>query len=294
MAKKTKSSEDVPQHHQDESTVPAATIEPPAEAPAFEIPGAPRLPVQSLDRSMIWITGPPKIGKTSLAASFPGAWFFATEPGQDWVSVRKPANVQSWDHFLEICAKMESDRPAQFGDGTPITHLVIDTVDLLFKMCKDQLCLDLGIEDPSDNEDRGKTWNKLSSEFERVITKMRRWPYGLICISHTVDKEYKSKGTKKQRATPDIGAGGYRVLWSAADIIMYCYTDEVPTIDDEGTVTGAVEEKRMALMHPQSWAVAGGRMAHLYPTSIPLSYDALMEPFKQLATTPPPTPGKKK
>ncbi len=249
----------------------------------FRVPGAIRRPPGDLTKAMIWLHGPPKIGKTTLAAKFPGAWFWATERGQDWVEVREPTFIHSWAEFLELCAFVQETRPTHFADGTPIRVIVIDVLDILFKMCQEAVCGELGIEDPGELP-HGKAWSRLTAEFERVMTKIRKWPYGLICISHSRSKEIKIKAQKVPREEPYIGAAGMRWGAGAADLILYAFTKETAVKDKvTGAITGQIEEQRCLLCHPQSWALAGGRMVEQrgIPEIIPLDYNELVSYFPE-------------
>lgn len=273
-------------------TSPTPTPPPtqPAPAPAprqlvqaagkFQLPGAPRAPHADISRSMIWVYGEPKIGKTTLASEFPGLWFIATEKGQDWVTTREPTLITSWDNFLEFCAWFNELRPTHFADGEPIRALGIDTVDGLFKMCFEHVCQEMGVQDPGEIP-HGGGWGRLSKEFERVMGKIRQWPYGLVCISHARTKEFKTKSTKRDRSEPNIGAAGFRWCAAAADLIMYAYSDEYPESNEKGELTGKVLERRQLLCHPQSSAVAGGRMVKQQglPVTIPLDFKELVKYF---------------
>ncbi len=239
----------------------------------FGIPAGIRKANTELVRGCYWIHGPPKIGKTTLANSFPGVWFFGTERGQEWQDVQDPFIVSSWEHFTGQCAWIEENKPTKFGDGTPIRFVAIDTVDLLFKMCGDQICLDLGIEDPSELE-HGKAWARLGNEFSRVMTKIARWPFGLILISHSTEKEIKQGIRKVTRVQPQIGMTGYKVVEAMSDLILYCHKVQVAEENDQGVATGVVERWRM-LAHPASHTIAGGRMSHRLPALLPMSYAAL-------------------
>lgn len=263
------------------TNVSAEPTLPPDESPTVDIemgpkppsiPGARRPPVGRIRGSFFWIYGPEKIGKTTLASKFPGAWFWATEPGQNWVEVYEPTLIHSWGHFIEMCQFVEETKPTKFGDGKPIETLVIDTVDLLFKLCADEIS---GGDEGFFDGDRGKNWARLSNEFERVITKIRRWPYTLVCLSHSRQRPFNTKGRKLDRISPDIGAGGHRALSAATDLILYAHSDEYPEINDEGIATGQIMERRMLLCHPRAAIVAGGRMSHLLPEVIPLDYTVL-------------------
>lgn len=242
------------------------------------LPGAPRRPTPDITKCKIWLYGPPKIGKTTLAASFPGVWFLATERGQDWITVREPTYIESWNHFLQVCSAIDKARPTKFADGEPIRTIAIDTFDGLFKMCFDQVCSDMGVSDPGEIP-HGGGWSKLDREISRVMSKVAMWPYGHIWISHERSKEVKAKGRKYDRAEPNVGAAGARWCNQAADLILHATMDEIVVKDSKGQPTGEIREQRILELHPSTSAVAGGRMADRLPPVIDLSYDALMREF---------------
>ena len=125
------------------------------------IPGAPRPPHANILKSVIWMYGEPKVGKTTFASKFPGTWFLATEPGHDWVTIREPTVIDSWKTFLKVCAFIDDKLPETFEDGTPISTICIDTYTLLFKMCQEQVCLEMGVGDPGEIP-HGGGWGRLT------------------------------------------------------------------------------------------------------------------------------------
>ncbi len=235
--------------------------------------------VLELSKQVILVYGRAKIGKSTLASMFPGAWFFATEPGQDWLTVREPTVVNSWENWLSHCAWIEQNRPATFADGSPISTLVIDTYDLLFKMCMDHVCNAMGVGDPGEIP-HGGGWARLTKEIERVMSKIARWPYGIILISHARQREFKTRGLKTDRYEPDVGAAGTRWANAAADIILHASIQEYAVLNDKNEPTGEIREQRILQCHPSAAAVAGGRMSHLLPVTIPLDYATLMQYFE--------------
>lgn len=245
----------------------------------FKLPASRRAPAQKIDGGMIWLYGPPKIGKTTFANQFPGMWFIATEKGHNWIETREPLNIETWEHFLSFCAWFDSNRPTEFDDGRPILWLCIDTIDGLFKLCEDFVKSDLGVANLGDMP-HGKGWNALTVEFERVMNKIRKWDVGLIVISHATQKEFRTKGTKTDRWQPSPGAACYRWCNAAADLIIFCDVRDRPIINQDGVATG-VEEQRFAVCHPVSSAVAGGRMSDRLPQTISLSYDAFVNCFPE-------------
>lgn len=242
----------------------------------LSVPGAPRLPLGALHRAHIAIYGEPKVGKTTFAASAPGTWFVATEQGQDWVTCREPTLIHDWEQWLDFCIWFEEQKPTYFGDGTPIQTLAIDRLEGLFKMCEEYVKKQLTVES-LDELEHGKGWNRLTTEWDRVMSRVRRWPYGLITISHVKQKQLRGKHTKVDKLEPDIGAAGVRWLAGSADLILYAHTQQEPKLDAKGEPTGDVIERRVIRCHPSSMCMAGGRMAHLLPSIMPLDYKRLRE-----------------
>ena len=251
------------------------------QMPASILPTKKRKPILDLAKAKILIYGPPKIGKSTLASHFPGAWFLATEEGLDWLEVYEPTRIASWDEFLTACVWIENNKPKTFGDGTPVRTIIIDTVDLLFKMAFDYQCAMFGVASLADLE-WGKGWQAVSDEFSRVVCKMTRWPYGTVFISHSKEKEIKSAGRKIDRIEPATMTTGYKILNALVDIILYCYVDEIPIVNENGELTGEIQEQRVIRCAPGNNVVAGDRTGQLPPT-IPLDYNELVKYFPETA-----------
>jgi hypothetical protein len=251
----------------------------------FTMPAGPRKPHADIGRSMIWVYGDPKIGKTTFASKFPGALFMATEKGQDWVETREPFFIDSWDTLLKWANWFAGHNKFVFGDGMPIRTLVIDTVDNLHKMCQDYVCRQMGIGDPGEVP-HGGGWARLTKEWERVMNGLRAFPMGMVCVSHARDKEFATKGRKIQRKEPNIGASGMRWCSSAADLICYAHIQEEVVKDEDGNPK-EIRDRRCLLMHPQAWAMAGGRMVRDFglPPLIDLDYPTLARYFPNTPLT---------
>lgn len=244
------------------------------------------VPVFDIGRAKILLYGVPKIGKSTLASKFPGTLFLATEEGLEFLPVYK-MSVASWAGFLETCGMLDKsfEQAKTQGvqlclePGVPLKTIVIDTADLLFKMCLTHVCNTMGVGDPSDLE-WGKGWNALSDEFSRVICKITRWGVGLVFISHAIEKEVKSRARKIDRVQPAVMTTGLKVLSALCDMLLYCYMDEEPEVSADGELTGRILEQRSIRCVPQNNVMAGDRTGRL-PAQIPLSYDALVSYFAQ-------------
>lgn len=235
-----------------------------------------------LTKAKTLLYGPPKIGKTTLAAQFPGVWFLATEEGQDYVECHEPTQIKAWNDdsgqsFLDLCMWIEQNKPTHFGDGTPIHTLAIDTGELLFKQCHDYMVQHLGVNDLSELP-YGKGWNALSDEFSRVMAKISRWPYGFVFICHATEKEIKSGASKIDRIQPGIMTTGLKIMYALCDVILYANVREVPERDAKGDLTGRLVEERVLRCQPRNNLIAGDRTRQL-PAEISMSYASLVSYF---------------
>jgi len=107
-------------------------------------------------------------------------------------------------------------------------------------------------------------------------------PYGLILISHAVDKTIETRTgeyTKTQPSLPDRARG---VVLGLVDMILY--GDAVPRKDAAGNVT----VERVLRTKPHPTYEAGDRTGRL-PDVLPLDYDAFVRAFTSAA--PGPVPG---
>ena len=203
--------------------------------------------------------------------------FLCTEEGVDWLDVQK-RSIESWADFLTFCNVFDEHLPTAFENGTPIQTLVIDTIDILCRMCSDHVCGMLGIGSLADLE-WGKGWQALGAELERVLVRMSKWPYGLCFISHSREKEVKAKASKIDRIEPSMVATGAKLITSMCDIILYAHMNEYAVVDDDGGLTGEIREERMLRCHPQANVTAGDRTGYL-PALLPLDYTALAACFQ--------------
>ena len=245
-------------------------------------------PRKDLTKASVCIFGPPKIGKTTLAAQWPGVWFWATEAGQTWVpNIHTPSLITGWDKapsadglewgFLDLCSYVEINRPTTFADGSPLRTIVVDTVDLLYRICLNHVCQAHGMSHPSDL-DWGRGWDMVGSEWQRVIAKMSLWPYGLIFVSHSRTAKIKSAATEIDKISPAISGAGFKAIHALVDIILYCCMEEAAETDAEGEITGNIVEQRMIICQPKNNIVAGDRTGCL-PPKVKMDYRELLKLF---------------
>jgi len=231
----------------------------------------------SLDLSSktLLVYGPPKIGKSTFASRFPHALFFECEPGLNELEVFK-VPTYSWVDFLAACKLVAA------GDH-PFKTIVIDTVDNAFKLCSEHICAQQKIDYEGDLE-HGKGWAFVKNEWHRVLTRLASLPYGVVLISHAVDKQIKTRTEEYTKTQPSLPDRARNVVLGLVDIILYCDTVTRKGKDGSTTVERVVRTK------PNPAYEAGDRTGRL-PETLALDFTAFCKAFaegRQIPQTPTP------
>src|SRR5690606_23710665 len=139
-------------------------------------------PCMSLSDYIILIYGREKIGKTALCARFPNALFLMFEPGGKSLKIYQK-DVYTWVDFKGYIGLLKEDERVE--------TIVIDTVDLCFKMCLEYVMkFKLAGDHPAD-VGYGKGWAPLNTEFPSVSSDLCKSNKGGIFRSHDAEKRLK-------------------------------------------------------------------------------------------------------
>ncbi len=160
------------------------------------------------------IYGPPGIGKSTLASQFPDPLFLYTEPGLKRILAYKK-EVLNWGEFKRLVKALETERPKQYKT------IVVDTVDNLFRMCKQEICAKRGIEHQSD-EEWGKGYELVNDEFSKSVILLTMLGYGVVFVSHAVEKQVRGRIIKTSKITPSMPNQAQKIIMPICDIIGYC------------------------------------------------------------------------
>lgn len=185
------------------------------------LPDRPTVPKFLLAEIRMLIYGPPKIGKTNLLTGFPDMLLLATEKGYMAHKVYK-VDICSWEEFKDVVKLIVKGKHQHKTVG-------IDTVDILYKLCADYVCEDLGITHVSDAE-WGKGYDMIATEFEREINKLFMTKYGVIFTSHLKIQDLSSTLGKVSKAIPTLSNVARRVLIPKVSVIgcMKLKTVKIP------------------------------------------------------------------
>ena len=190
---------------------------------SYSLPTKPLASVTDLGQLTMLIYGERKIGKTSLAAQFPGFFLFAFEKGfsgMDGVygelitdKEGKPGTAECWTKFMQIV-------DALVREEHEFKTMVIDTIDVCYDSCVAYVCYTNGWDHPTDAA-YGKGWTAVSDEFIKTIGRLVN-KFGVIFISHATEREFKDRfsGTY-DKIVPTMTQQAKKYVSSVVDLICY-------------------------------------------------------------------------
>lgn len=228
---------------------------------AIELPTEKSKKIENIGAMSLLLYGSPKIGKSTIANSFPDAMFVVTEEGHKSMEVYK-VGITEWPDFKELCKKLRKD-------SHKFKTVVIDTVDLLFSVCETHVCKQHGIDHPSELE-FGRGWGFLRDEFQKTLAtlaapdKAGKIPFGLVFLSHAKEVEVKGRITKTTRTVSTLSGTARKVVLPLVDCVGYCGFGE----DTAGEPT----KERVVTFAPTEFVEAGDRTGRL-PSSVPMARD---------------------
>lgn len=205
------------------------------------------------------------MGKTTIASHFPGALLLAFEKGYNTLAGAMVKDVNTWGEFKKTLSELK-DPDAQAVFQT----VVIDTADIAYALCEKYVCnrestATTAYESIGDIP-FGKGYKLVQTEFDECIRKILQMNYGLVLISHSVDKTFKNEqGEDYPMIVPTLDNRARLVCERTCDIIGYAAKHMNP----DGT------ESRRLFMRGTTRFVAGSRFKHT-PDSIDFSYDNLV------------------
>lgn len=225
--------------------------------------------------------GKPKIGKSSLWAKLPKAFFLDLNSGLGGLDVYKSPVITTWQQCLDIAKVLATPEKRAF-----FNWVVVDLIEEAYDMCLLHTCqkVDSGITHPSDinggKGDFGKTWKEVTKQLSCFIKYLGSLGYGRILISHVREKDKPTDSTIFCR--PNMGNGINTAIMGLSNVILYS-TKETLTRKDNN---GLIQYKEMRVMKTRETLQHMGGCheikGNLLPETIPLDYDILMKELHTL------------
>jgi len=227
------------------------------------LPKEKSVPKQELSDLTVFLYGPPKAGKSTMASGFPNAIFLATEAGLNSLSTFK-VDIDSWETLLEACRELAEGK---HGFRT----VVLDTVDNAWFLCRRHVCEKYKVDFEGDLS-YGKGHSLVLNEFTRVVTKLSMLPFGLVLISHSAVQEIQTRTGAVHKIVPSLPEKPRKVLLALSDMILFCDLEIVRSDEGKQTI------RRVIRTQPSPNYEAGDRTGRL-PEVIDLDYRKFVEAF---------------
>lgn len=243
------------------------------------LPSTERRQVGQTTRRKIWVYGPAFSGKTTMLDDAPnplnlntdGNIQFVTMP---YVSIKDEVTINgrmtnrkfAWEVFKDTIAELEKKK-------NDFKTIIIDLLEDTREMCRIYKYDQMGIEHESDSG-YGKGWDIIKTEYLSTIRRFFNLDYeNLIVISHEdVSKDItKKNGQNITRIAPNIQDAIANKIAGMVDIVARV------VVEDDDTRTLNFKQNEVIF--------GGGRLKGIEQTSIPLSWNALMEVYEQANQT---------
>lgn len=239
------------------------------------LPSTERRNISETKKRKIWIYGAAFSGKTTMLDDAPnplnlntdGNIQFVTMP---YVSIKDEVTVNgrmtnrkfAWEVFKDTLAELEKKQ-------NDFKTIIIDLLEDTREMCRVYMYDNLGIQHESDSG-FGKGWDIIKTEYLSTMRRFFNLDYeNLVVVSHEdISKDItKKNGQNITRIAPNIQDAIANKIAGMVDIVARVVVED----DDSRTLNFKQNEV----------IFGGGRLKGISQTTIPLSWDALMDVYDQ-------------
>lgn len=208
----------------------------------------------------VLLYGDPKSGKTSTAVKFPKHLLFAFEKGYAAIPGAMALPINTWPEFLRNLRDLKKPEAKERFET-----IIVDTADIAFDLCERYICSQNDVDSIGDIP-FGKGYGLVAKEFDEKMRQIVQMDYGLVLISHAVDKTFTDEqGNETNQIVPTLPKKAQTIVARMCDIIGYSRSVE----NEAGNL-----ETRLFMRGTQRY-IAGSRFTHT-PDSIVFSYDNLV------------------
>ena len=241
----------------------------------MNLPSSERRNISTTNKRKIWIYGAAFSGKTTMLDDAPnplnlntdGNIQFVTMP---YVSIKDEVTLNgrmtnrkfAWEVFKDTIAELEKKQ-------NDFKTIIIDLLEDTREMCRIYMYDNLGIQHESDSG-FGKGWDIIKTEYLSTMRRFFNLDYeNLIVVSHEdISKDItKKNGQNITRIAPNIQDAIANKIAGMVDIVARVVVED----DDSRTLNFKQNEV----------IFGGGRLKGISQTTIPLSWDALMDVYDQ-------------
>ena len=241
----------------------------------MNLPSTERRNISETKKRKIWIYGAAFSGKTTMLDDAPnplnlntdGNIQFVTMP---YVSIKDEVTVNgrmtsrrfAWEVFKDTIAELEKKQ-------NDFKTIIIDLLEDTREMCRVYMYDNLGIQHESDSG-YGKGWDIIKTEYLSTMRRFFNLDYeNLVVVSHEdISKDItKKNGQNITRIAPNIQDAIANKIAGMVDIVARVVVED--------------DESRTLNFNQNEVIFGGGRLKGISQTTIPLSWDALMDVYDQ-------------
>ena len=216
----------------------------------------------------VFFYGEPKSGKTTIATKFPRHLLLAFEKGYNAIPGAMAQPVNTWAEFRKVLRQLKDEAVKQ-----QFETIIIDTADIAYDLCEKYICSNAKRSDGGFGVDSiadipfGKGYTMVSKEYDECLRSIIQMDYGLVLISHSVDKTFKDEqGKEYNQIVPTLGNKPRAIVSRMCDIIGYSRSVQ----DEDGTTSTKL------FMRGTPRYVAGSRFKYT-PDYIDFNYESLVK-----------------
>lgn len=260
----------------------------------------------------VFLYGDPKSGKTTIATKFPKHLLLAFEKGYNAIPGAMAQPINSWAEFKKVLRQLKNPEVRNTFET-----IIIDTADIAYSYCEKYICANVKNASGSFGVDSigdvpyGQGYGMIETEFDEALRAIVQMDYGLVIISHAVDKTFKDEnGQEFNQIVPTLDKRGRKVVSRMADIIGYSrgimdekgnlatklfirgtprymagsrfrYTPDVIDFNYE-SLTQAINDAIDKQMQEEGSANFTDEVSNLYKIDESLSFDELISEFNNM------------
>jgi hypothetical protein len=163
------------------------------------------------------------LGKTTTATKFPKHLLFAFEKGYSAIPGAMAQPINTWAEFRKALRQLKEPEVKE-----KFETIILDTVDIAYDLCEKYICDNAKRPDGGFGVDAvgdipfGKGYTLVAKEFDECLRSIVQLDYGLVLISHSVDKTFKDEqGREYNQIVPTLGSKPRNIVSRMCDIIGY-------------------------------------------------------------------------
>lgn len=171
----------------------------------------------------VFFYGEPKSGKTTIATKFPRHLLLAFEKGYNAIPGAMAQPINTWAEFRKVLRQLKDEKVKE-----QFETIIVDTADIAYDLCEKYICANVKRPDGGFGVDSvadipfGKGYTMVAKEYDECLRSIIQMDYGLVLISHSVDKTFKDEqGQEYNQIIPTLGNKPRAIVSRMCDIIGY-------------------------------------------------------------------------